>query len=239
MATKGELLYEGKAKRLYHTTEAGLYWMEFKDDATAFDGAKKAVIPGKGYYNAQISAFLFELLSKKGIPSHFIAMVGEREMLVQAGEIIPVEVVVRNLAAGSMAKRLGLAEGTALKRPVTELYYKSDALHDPLVNEDHVAVLDLATAEEVAEMKEQALRVNGILSRFLERAGIVLVDFKLEFARSRGRVLLSDEISPDTCRFWDAQTGDRLDKDRFRRDLGGLTEAYNEVLRRLQRVAVE
>lgn len=234
MATKGELLYEGKAKRVYRTDEPALYWMEFKDDATAFDGTKKATLAGKGYYNAQISAIFFRVLAAEGMSSHFVEMVGEREMLVRAGEIIPVEVVVRNLAAGSMAQRLGVAEGTALKQPVLEFYYKSDALHDPMVNEYHIAAFDWAAAEEVASMKEQALRVNEILVPFLRQAGIVLVDFKLEFARSGGKVLLADEISPDTCRFWDAATSDKLDKDRFRRDLGGVVEAYAEVLRRLQ-----
>jgi phosphoribosylaminoimidazole-succinocarboxamide synthase len=233
MAIKGELLYEGKAKRVYRTDDPALYWMEFKDDTTAFDGLKKEVIAGKGYYNAQISAILFRALAKEGIPSHFVELVGEREMIVRAGEIIPVEVVVRNVAAGSMAKRLGIEEGRVLKQPVLEFYYKSDELHDPLINEYHIAAFDWATPEEVAAMKEQALRVNQVLSGLLRRVNIVLVDYKLEFARTQGQVLLADEISPDTCRFWDAATQDKLDKDRFRRDLGGVIEAYREVLNRL------
>lgn len=237
MAIKGELLYEGKAKRVYRTDDPALYWMEFKDDTTAFDGLKKEVIAGKGYYNAQISAILFRALAKEGIPSHFVELVGEREMIVRAGEIIPVEVVVRNVAAGSMAKRLGIEEGRVLKQPVLEFYYKSDELHDPLVNEYHIAAFDWATPEEVAAMKEQALRVNQVLSGLLRRVNIVLVDYKLEFARTQGQVLLADEISPDTCRFWDAATQDKLDKDRFRRDLGGVIEAYREVLNRLAQVA--
>ncbi|MGB9886174.1 MAG: phosphoribosylaminoimidazolesuccinocarboxamide synthase [Moorellales bacterium] len=235
MAVKGELLYEGKAKKIYRTEDPELFWMEFKDEATAFDGTKKAVIAGKGYYNAQISAFFFRLLRENGLPSHFVEMVGEREMLVRAGEIIPVEVIVRNLAAGSLSQRLGVPEGTELSRPVLEFCYKSDPLHDPQVNEYHILAFGWATEEEVADMKEQALEVNRVLSAFLREVEILLVDFKLEFARHRGGVLLADEISPDTCRFWDARTRDRLDKDRFRRDLGDLVEGYAEVWRRLQR----
>lgn len=238
MAVKGELLHEGKAKRVYLTENPAIYWMEFKDDATAFDGLKKAVIAGKGYYNAQISRVFFQLLANRGLPTHFIEMVGEREMLVKAGEIIQVEVVLRNVVAGSMAKRLGIEEGTRLKRPVIEYYYKSDPLHDPIINEDHIDVLGLADSREMASIREQTLKANALLQEFLLRAGITLVDFKLEFARSGNEVLLADEISPDTCRYWDAETNDKLDKDRFRRDLGGVEEAYQEVLRRLQQLEV-
>lgn len=228
-----ELLYEGKAKRVYLTDNPELYLVEYKDDATAFDGKKKGVISGKGELNNKISAHFFRLLETKGIPTHFVEQVGEREMLVRAVEIIPVEVVVRNIAAGSLAKRLGMEEGTELPRPVVEFYYKSDALGDPMVNEDHIGVLGLATSEELVTMKRMALTVNEVLRDYLASRNLLLVDFKLEFGRYRGEVILADEISPDTCRFWDARTKERLDKDRFRRDLGGVEEAYREVWNRL------
>ncbi|WP_027718152.1 phosphoribosylaminoimidazolesuccinocarboxamide synthase [Desulfovirgula thermocuniculi] len=230
---KGELLYEGKAKRVYRTADPGFYLVEYKDEATAFDGKKKGVISGKGELNNKISAHFFRLLGEKGIPTHFVELVGEREMLVRAVEIIPVEVVVRNIAAGSLAKRLGMEEGTELPRAVVEFYYKSDALGDPMVNEDHIAVLGLAAPEELGIMKRLALAVNEILRDYLAQRNLILVDFKLEFGRHHGEVILADEISPDTCRFWDARTKEKLDKDRFRRDLGGVEEAYREVWSRL------
>lgn len=230
---KGELLYEGKAKRVYRTADPGFYLVEYKDEATAFDGKKKGVISGKGELNNKISAHFFRLLQGKGIPTHFVELVGEREMLVRAVEIIPVEVVVRNIAAGSLAKRLGMEEGTELPRAVVEFYYKSDALGDPMVNEDHIAVLGLAAPEELGTMKRLALAVNEILREYLAQRNLILVDFKLEFGRNQGEVILADEISPDTCRFWDARTKEKLDKDRFRRDLGGVEEAYREVWSRL------
>ncbi len=230
---KGELLYEGKAKKVYRTDDPGVYLVEYKDDATAFNGLKKGIISGKGELNNKISAHFFRLLEEKGIATHFVEQVGEREMLVRALEIIPVEVVVRNIAAGSLAKRLGMDEGTALPRPVVEYYYKSDELGDPMINDDHIAVLNLATGEEMSAIKKVALSVNEILRAYLSARNLELVDFKLEFGRHEGKILLGDEISPDTCRFWDARTKEKLDKDRFRRDLGGVEEAYQEVWRRL------
>ncbi len=228
-----ERLYEGKAKIVYETDRPDLLLVEFKDSATAFDGAKKGTIRGKGAINARMSALLFELLESRCIPTHFVSLEGEREMLVKRLEIIPLEVVVRNVAAGSLSKRLGLEEGTPLPRPVVELYYKSDALGDPLINRYHALVLGLATGEELDQLEEMALRINRELEEYLEDKGLRLVDFKLEFGRYEGRVMLGDEISPDTCRLWDLETGEKLDKDRFRRDLGGVEEAYREVLERL------
>ncbi|MQL53466.1 phosphoribosylaminoimidazolesuccinocarboxamide synthase [Desulfofundulus thermobenzoicus] len=230
---KGELLYEGKAKKIYRTDDPDVYLVEYKDDATAFNGLKKGTISGKGELNNRISAHFFHLLEEKGIATHFLEQVSEREMLVRTLEIIPIEVVVRNIAAGSLAKRLGLEEGTALPRPVVEYYYKSDELGDPMINDDHIAALNLATPDELAALKKTALTVNNILREYLAPRRLELVDFKLEFGRHRGKILLGDEISPDTCRFWDTRTGEKLDKDRFRRDLGGVEEAYREVWHRL------
>lgn len=226
-------LYEGKAKRIYTTAHPDLLLVEYKDDATAFNGLKKGHIANKGILNNKISAFFFTLLAEAGVESHFVRVLSDREMLVKKLEIIPVEVVVRNYAAGSLVKRLGLKEGTPLARPVLEFYYKDDALGDPLINEDHIAVLSLATPVQVGMMAEQALAVNEILTAHLKTCNLLLVDFKLEFGLHRGEVLLGDEISPDTCRFWETTTGEKLDKDRFRRDLGGVEEAYQEVYRRL------
>ncbi|MGI9952239.1 phosphoribosylaminoimidazolesuccinocarboxamide synthase [Moorellaceae bacterium AZ2] len=236
MTAKGEPLYEGKAKRVYYTGDPDLYLVEFKDEATAFDGLKKGIIAGKGEINARLSALFFRALEGEGIATHFVELVGPREMLVKALKILPVEVVVRNVAAGSLSQRLGLAEGTPLKRPVLEFYYKSDALHDPMINEYHIAALDLATPEQVEGFKERALKINEILTRLLQAAGLILVDFKLEFGLHHGQLLLGDEISPDTCRFWDRETREKLDKDRFRRDLGGVEEAYASVYERISKV---
>lgn len=227
------LLYEGKAKRIYTTTEPDLLVVDYKDDATAFNGLKKGRIANKGVLNNKISAFFFTLLAKCGVESHFVRLLSDREMLVKKLEIIPVEVVVRNYAAGSLSQRLGLKEGTSLTRPVLEFYYKNDALGDPLINEDHIAVLALATPAQVGAMAKQALTVNRILTEHLKTLNLILVDYKLEFGLYQGQVLLGDEISPDTCRFWEATTGEKLDKDRFRRDLGGVEEAYQEIYRRL------
>lgn len=235
MAQKMEFLYEGKAKRVYRTERPDQYWIEFKDDATAFDGKKKGQIVDKGYYNAQISAVLLQYLEQQGIPTHFIQLVSDREMLVKSVEIIQVEVVPRNLVAGSLAKRLGLEEGTTLGRPVLEFYYKSDPLGDPMINEYHIAALNLATPEQMQAITDLAWRVNQLLAPYLREVGLELVDFKLEFGLHGDQVLLADEISPDTCRFWDVQTRERLDKDRFRRDLGGVEDAYREVWQRVQR----
>lgn len=229
-----ELLYEGKAKRVYSTADPAFYRVEFKDDATAFDGLKKGTIQQKGIINNKISAFLFQLLEKQGIATHFVRLAGEREMVVKALRILQVEVVVRNIVAGSLAKRLGLEEGTILARPVVECYYKNDKLGDPLINDDHIYVLELATPEQLDFIKQEARKVNKILIPFLDNINLELVDFKLEFGTYGGQVLLGDEISPDTCRFWDKITREKMDKDRFRRDLGGVEEAYQEVWRRIE-----
>ncbi|PRX38987.1 phosphoribosylaminoimidazole-succinocarboxamide synthase [Planifilum fimeticola] len=231
---RGELLYEGKAKKLFRTEDPDVVRVVYKDDATAFDGKKKGNLPGKGEMNNRISAFFFRYLAKNGVDNHFVRRLSPTEQLVRKVKILPLEVVVRNRAAGSLAKRLGLEEGTPLPRPVVEFYYKNDELGDPLINEDHIAVLRLATPDQLEEMKNIALRVNGLLMELMEGRGVILVDFKLEFGLDRdGRLLLADEISPDTCRFWDAGTEEKLDKDRFRRDLGDVVEAYREIWRRL------
>ncbi|MDI6871569.1 MAG: phosphoribosylaminoimidazolesuccinocarboxamide synthase [Bacillota bacterium] len=232
--TKGERLYEGKAKIVYITDDPDLLLIHFKDDATAFNGQKKGTISDKGVLNARISAALFRYLAEHGVANHFVDLPSEREMVARRLSIVPLEVVVRNVAAGSLAKRLGLAEGTRLARTVLEFYYKRDDLGDPLVNEYHIRALDLATPEEVAQLAATSLRVNDLLAAHLKPRRLELIDFKLEFGRTRdGQILLGDEISPDTCRFWDTETGERLDKDRFRRDLGGVEEAYQEVWRRI------
>lgn len=231
---KLEQLYEGKAKKVYKTTEPGYYWIEYKDDATAFNGEKKAKISGKGVLNNEISSIFLSMLKEKGIENHFVKKVSPTEQIVRQVTIIPIEVVVRNIAAGSLAKRLGMEEGTALRHPIVEFYYKDDELGDPFINDAHVSVLELATEEEAAQLKKVGLQVNEILQAYMAERGIILVDFKLEFGRTEdGQVILADEISPDTCRFWDAETKEKLDKDRFRRDLGSVEEAYEEILRRL------
>ncbi len=226
-------MYEGKAKQVFATENPDELLVYFKDDATAFNGEKRGTIGNKGVLNNKISIFFFNLLAEKGIPHHFIKMVSDREMLVKKLDILPVEVVVRNIAAGSLAKRIGWEEGRKLPTTVVELYYKDDALGDPLINDYHIKALGLATAEQVETMEKYALKINEILSAFLKERKIELIDFKLEFGVHKGEVLLGDEISPDTCRFWDSETGQKLDKDRFRRDLGNVEEAYQEVLRRL------
>ena len=230
---KKEMLYEGKAKQIFATDNQDEVLVYYKDDATAGNGAKKGTILNKGIMNNKISSFFFKLLKEKGVESHFIDMPSDREMLVKSLEIIQVEVVTRNIAAGSLAKRLGWAEGTKLPNTVVELYYKNDDLGDPIINDFHVAALNLATPEQVAEMESIALKVNEVLTQYLKTKDIELIDFKLEFGLHKGMVLLGDEISPDTCRFWDSKTGEKLDKDRFRRDLGNIEDAYKEVLHRL------
>ncbi|EEG77407.1 phosphoribosylaminoimidazolesuccinocarboxamide synthase [Dethiobacter alkaliphilus] len=226
-------LYEGKAKRIYATADPDLVLVEYKDDATAFDGEKKGRIANKGILNNKIAAHFFELLAEQGVPSHFVRHLSEREMLVKKLQIIKVEVVARNRVAGSLSKRLGLDEGVELSRPVLEFYYKNDELHDPLINEYHIYALKLATKEELQQIAEQALQINEILVKYLAKRDIILADMKLEFGLFNGEVLLGDEISPDTCRFWDANTMEKLDKDRFRRDLGNVEKAYEEILSRL------
>lgn len=231
---KGKLLYEGKAKRIYATNEHDVVWVEYKDSATAFNGEKKATITGKGRLNNEITSLLFEKLKERGMNSHFIKKISETEQLVKKVDIIPLETVVRNLSAGSFAKRVGMQEGIALARPIVEFYYKDDALGDPLLTEDHIEVLALASQEEVEVLKEKALKVNEILTELFAELGIRLVDFKLEFGKdSTGTIMLADEISPDTCRLWDSETNEKLDKDVFRRDLGNLTDAYETIFRRI------
>ncbi|CVK20574.1 phosphoribosylaminoimidazolesuccinocarboxamide synthase [Sporomusa sphaeroides] len=226
-------MYEGKAKQVFATENPDELLVYFKDDATAFNGEKRGTIGNKGVLNNKISTFFFNLLSEKGIPHHFIKMLSEREMLVKKLDILPVEVVVRNIAAGSLAKRIGWEEGRKLPSTVIELYYKDDKLGDPLINNYHIKALGLATPEQVETLEAYALKINEILSAFLKDKKLELIDFKLEFGVHKGEVLLGDEISPDTCRFWDSETGQKLDKDRFRRDLGDVEEAYQEVLRRI------
>lgn len=226
-------IYSGKAKTVYGTGDPALVVIEYRDDVTAGNGARRGRIPGKGACNNRISAHLFSVLERAGIATHFVAAVDDRRQLTRKVAVVPLEVVVRNAAAGSLSRRLGLAEGTPLPSPVVELYYKSDALGDPLVNRSHVAALGLVPPEVLDQLEAMALAVNAVLVPHLAAAGLRLVDCKLEFGWAGGRLLVADEISPDTCRLWDAATGDRLDKDRFRRGLGGEAEAYREVLRRL------
>ncbi|MDR2528104.1 MAG: phosphoribosylaminoimidazolesuccinocarboxamide synthase [Synergistaceae bacterium] len=230
---KGELVYEGKAKQVYLTDnpDEALVW--FKDDATAFNGEKKGTIQSKGVINNAIASFFFKLLDSYRVSTHFIRKIDERAMLVKRLSIIPIEVVVRNIAAGSLAKRLGWEEGRKLSSPVVELYYKDDALGDPLINRSHVAALGIATPERLDVLENTALKINTILMEFLVGRNLLLVDFKLEFGTHKGEILLGDEISPDTCRFWDATTNEKLDKDRFRRDLGNVEAAYQEILKRI------
>ena len=233
---KGNLLYEGKAKSVYETDDPSLLLVYFKDDATAANGAKHGVIPGKGIVNNKLSAFFFKQLKDRGIKSHFVETVGEREMLVKRLDMIKLEIVVRNIVAGSLVNRLGMAEGTALPVPVIEYDYKSDELGDPMLNRWHIMAIDVATIDEVNQIEHVALSVNTILRDILRAKNVDLIDFKLEFGRdigADGEVLLADEISPDNCRFWDVVTHEKLDKDRFRNDLGGVEEAYQEMLRRL------
>lgn len=230
---KGEKLYEGKAKMIFATEDPDLVWVEYKDDATAFNGKKKGSIKDKGRYNNQISAILFNFLEDKGVPTHFKALIGAREMLVKKVDIIPIEVVARNIIAGSLAKRTGLEEGVILSEPVLEFYYKSDELDDPFINDYHIKMLELATEEQVEDIKKLTLKINEILFDLMKEKGLDLVDFKLEFGLFHGNVILGDEISPDTCRLWDTDTHNKLDKDRFRRDMGNVEDAYQEVLRRI------
>ncbi len=230
---KQKLLYEGKAKQVYETDDPDLLIQYFKDDATAFNAQKKGTISDKGVLNNQISSTLLELLEARGIATHFVRVLNPREMLVRRLSIIPVETIVRNIAAGSLCKRLGLPEGQVFSQPIVEFCYKSDPLGDPIINYWHILALDMATEAELTTMTEMALKVNSILQSFFSDRGIILVDFKLEFGRCGGQVLLGDEISPDTCRFWDKSSGEKLDKDRFRQDLGRIEEAYQEIHRRV------
>ena len=231
---KLEMFYEGKAKKLFATSDPDLVIAYFKDDATAFNAKKRGTIEDKGVVNNRMSELFFTLLERNGVKTHFVSRINDREMLCRRLQIIPVETVVRNVVAGSMAKRLGLDEGTALRRPIVEYYYKSDPLDDPLIYPEHAIEFGWATEAEISSIRSMALRVNEILSRFLDERGVLLVDFKLEFGRHKGEILLGDEICPDTCRFWDKKTRQKLDKDRFRRDMGGVEEAYQEMLHRVE-----
>jgi phosphoribosylaminoimidazole-succinocarboxamide synthase len=232
-AVKGEMIYEGKAKQVFATEQPDLVVQYFKDDATAFNAQKRGTIVDKGVVNNRVSERLFRLLEDRGIPTHFVDRLNDREMLTKRVTIVPIEVIVRNRVAGSMANRLGLKEGIAIDPAIVELYYKNDVLGDPLITDDHVRLLKLADPETVSQIKQQALKVNQILLPFFHDRGIELIDFKLEFGLHAGTLLLADEISPDTCRFWDQKTGESMDKDRFRKDLGRIEEAYQEVLRRV------
>ncbi len=232
---KLEMLYEGKAKRVYKTDEADRYLVEYKDDATAFNGVKKGTISGKGVINNKMSAVLFDMLEKEGIPTHFEGLLSDREMLVKAVKIVPLEVILRNIAAGSLAKRLGLEEGTPMKRPVLEFCYKNDELGDPIINEDHILAVELATEDQLDVIKEYGYKINEILTDFFKERKIRLVDFKIELGLYKGQIILADEISPDTCRLWDWETNKKLDKDRFRRDLGDVEDAYDEILSRISK----
>lgn len=231
---KLEMLYEGKAKKVYKTEDPELYIVDYKDDATAFNGLKKGTIAGKGVINNRVTNHLMKLLEQKGIPTHLVEELSERETLVKKVTIVPLEVIVRNIAAGSLAKRLGLEEGTRMAKTVLEYSYKDDALGDPMVNEYHIMAMSYCTKEELDLIASYSFRINELLTEYLKDAGIELIDFKLEYGKtSDGTIVLADEISPDTCRFWDIKTHEKLDKDRFRRDLGGVEDAYQEILKRL------
>lgn len=231
---KRNQLYEGKAKKVFATDDPALVIVSYKDDATALDGLKKGTIAGKGVVNNKMSDFLFALLEKNGIPTHFVEELNDREALVRKVSIVPLEVIIRNISAGSFAKRYGVEEGIVFAEPTIEFSYKNDELHDPLINSYHALALGLATKDEIETIKSMAFRVNDILREYFLRLNVKLVDFKLEFGKlPDGRIVLADEISPDTCRFWDAVTGEKLDKDRFRRDMGGVEGAYQEMMKRV------
>lgn len=236
-----ELLYEGKAKRLYTTDDANVLRMEYKDDATAFNAEKKAQFENKGKLNKAITLALYKMLEAKGVKTHLVDDLDEINLLVKAVDILLVEVIVRNFAAGSFCKRVGIAEGTAFNKPIVEFSYKSDALGDPLINDDYAREMGIATPEECAELKSKALIVNEVLIGFFKECGLKLVDFKIEFGRTRdgdAMIVLADEVSPDTCRLWDLETGKKMDKDRFRQDLGDVMESYAEVLKRIEQTGL-
>lgn len=234
MLTKIKQLYEGKAKKVFSTEDPEKYIVSYKDDATAFNGLKKGTILGKGAINNRVTNHLMKLIESNGIPTHFVEELNDRETVVRKVEIVPLEVIVRNIAAGSLSKRLGLPEGVKMKRTVLEYCYKNDELGDPMVNEYHILAMEYCTKEELDLIADYSFRINKILGEYLKDCGIELIDFKLEFGRtSDGNIVLADEISPDTCRFWDITTHEKLDKDRFRRDLGGVEDAYKEILKRL------
>lgn len=227
-------LYEGKAKKVYATADENLCIVSYKDDATAFNGLKKGTIAGKGVVNNRMSNMLMQLLEKQGVPTHYVEELSDRETVVKKVKIVPLEVIIRNVSAGSFAKRYGVEEGIAFDEPTIEFSYKNDDLGDPLLNEYHALALKLATKEEIAVIKKYAFKVNEVLKEYFLKLGVRLIDFKLEFGRTPdGAIVLADEISPDTCRFWDAKTGEKLDKDRFRRDMGGVEDAYREIFKRV------
>ncbi len=231
---KTEQLYEGKAKKVFATENPDYVIVSYKDDATAFDGTKKGTILGKGAINNRMSNYLMRLLEKNGVATHFVEELNDRETVVRKVAIVPLEVIIRNISAGSFAKRYGVEEGIVFAAPTIEFSYKNDDLHDPLINSYHALALGLATADEIEQIKAMAFKVNDVLKEYFLTLGVKLVDFKLEFGRlNDGTIVLADEISPDTCRFWDAETNEKLDKDRFRRDLGGVEDAYNEMMRRV------
>ncbi len=231
---KGEQLYEGKAKKVYATNDPDLVIVDYKDDATAFNGEKKGTISGKGVINNKMTNYMFKLLQEQaGIPTHLVEELSDRETLVKKVEILPLEVIIRNVAAGSFSKRMGVEEGKALLTPILEYSYKNDDLGDPFINDYYALALGLATKEELAKVAEYAFKVNAFMVEFFKKLNIDLIDFKIEFGRFHGEILLADEISPDTCRFWDSTTHEKLDKDRFRRDMGGVEEAYQEIMKRL------
>ena len=231
---KLEQVYEGKAKKVFRTDDEGLFIVDYKDDATAFNGLKKGTIAGKGAINNRMTNSIMQLLEQHGIPTHFVKELSERETLVKRVQIVPIEVIVRNVAAGSLAKRLGLAEGKRLKSTVLEYCYKNDELGDPMINDYHIFAMGLASKEQLEKIAAYSLKINEILVAFFKEIGVDLIDFKLEYGVTNdGTLVLADEISPDTCRFWDSKTGEKLDKDRFRRDLGGVEEAYQEMMKRL------
>ncbi len=234
MVEKTEQLYEGKAKKVFATTDPDLVIVSYKDDATAFNGAKKGTIVGKGVVNNRMSNYLMEKLEERGIPTHYVQELSERETLVKRVQIVPLEVIVRNIAAGSLSKRLGIPEGTPMKRTVLEYCYKCDELDDPMVNAYHILAMGYCTQEELNTIATMALKINQFLKKYFASINVELVDFKLEFGKtSDGKIVLADEISPDTCRFWDATTHEKLDKDRFRRDMGGVEDAYKEMMKRV------
>ena len=230
---KGVQLYEGKAKKVFATDNPNILIVDYKDDATAFNGEKKGTIVGKGAINNRMTNYLFQQLEKEEIPTHFIQELSDRETAVKKVSIVPLEVIIRNVAAGSFSKRLGVEEGTVFAEPTIEFSYKNDALGDPLINDYFARVLDLATWEELETIKKYAFRINEVLTEYFLKADLCLVDFKIEFGRYHDSIILADEISPDTCRLWDIHTNEKLDKDRFRRDLGNVEEAYQEVMKRL------
>ncbi len=230
---KAEQLYEGKAKKVFQTDDEDILIVDYKDDATAFNGEKKGTIVGKGVINNRMTNHVFELLEKEGVPTHLIEELSDRETAVKRVQIVPLEVIVRNVAAGSFSKRLGVEEGTPLKIPTIEFSYKNDELGDPLINSYFAVALGLASWEEIEKIKKYAFQVNDVLKAYFLQADMKLIDFKIEFGRYYDEIILADEISPDTCRLWDVHTNEKLDKDRFRRDLGNVEEAYNEVFRRL------